>query len=373
MSQLSPESQKQPGSNNSLGDNWDNGPTPSCYTSGLIFAVCFRTGLKLSAIAPAPSKSLVHWAQLVRLPNVFTVIADVAAAFLLVAHGPDPLARFVAVIAAGIALYWAGMILNDVFDIEQDRAQRSARPLAAGHIAIGQAKAAGWGLLLLGVVLGGVSGYLPSDTYSTTWLPAAVAVSLAVMIVLYDGPLKRTPAAPTAMGACRVLSFLLGASPCFVFVAGEPMFPKYVLGIAIAFGVYVMGITTMARREAIGGSSHHLPTGFCVIVVGCLLLAVAPQLALRPRHPDVAFWKASPTQLFPLMIGLVAFPVIVRAFRAVRDPSPAKIQMAIRVGILSIIPFAAAYAFLGAGPEWAVAIFALAVPSILLASRLRVT
>ena len=52
------------------------------------------------------------------MPNVFTVIADVSAAFLLVAHGPEPVGRWLCVVAAGIALYWAGMILNDVFDVD---------------------------------------------------------------------------------------------------------------------------------------------------------------------------------------------------------------------------------------------------------------
>ncbi len=61
--------------------------------------------------------NLTSWAQLVRLPNVFTVIADVSAAFLLVAHGPVPISRFALIVLAGIALYWAGMILNDVFDV----------------------------------------------------------------------------------------------------------------------------------------------------------------------------------------------------------------------------------------------------------------
>ncbi len=310
-----------------------------------------------------------HWAQLVRLPNVFTVIADVGAAFLLVAHGPQPIARFALVLCAGVALYWAGMILNDVFDVEQDKAQRSNRPLAAGHITLPNARTAGWSLLFVGVVLGAVSGYAPGGEYPVTWFPAAISALLAVAIVAYDGPLKKTPAAPPTMGLCRVLSFLLGASPCFVFAIGEPVFPKYLFGIAIGFGVYVMGLTTMARHEAVGGPSHNLPTGLMVTFFGCLMLALAPQLA-RGMAVD---WKASPTDLFPLMIGMIAFPVIVRGFRAVRDPSPAKIQMAIRVGILSIIPFSAAYAFLGAGPVWGMAIFSLVVPSILLAARFRVT
>ncbi|TWU54528.1 prenyltransferase [Rubripirellula tenax] len=298
------------------------------------------------------------------------MLADVGAAFLLVAHGPQPIARFVAVLVAGVAFYWAGMILNDVFDVEQDKAQRSTRPLAAGKICMTRARVAGWLLLAAGVVIGSISGYLPGGSeYPMTWLPAAISVALAIMIVAYDGPLKKTPAAPMAMGACRVLSFLLGASPCLAVVDGQPLIPKYLLGIAMGFGVYIMGLTTMARREAVGGPSHNLPMGWIVTVLGCVLLAFAPQLA----RGAIVDWNVSPRDTFPLLIGMVAFPVIIRAFRAVRDPAPAKIQIAIRIGILSIIPLAAAYAYLGAGPVWALVIFALVIPSIVLATKFRVT
>ena len=69
------------------------------------------------------------WAQLIRLPNVFTVLADVSAAFLLVAQGPQVQREPIRVgrVAAGVSLYWAGMVLNDVFDIDRDRQERPSR------------------------------------------------------------------------------------------------------------------------------------------------------------------------------------------------------------------------------------------------------
>ena len=91
----------------------------------------------------SPTSPLAAWAQLVRLPNVFTVLADVGAAFLLVAHGPQPAGRFVVVLLAGVALYWGGMILNDVFDVQQDIEERPSRPIPAGHIGLGSAQM-GW-------------------------------------------------------------------------------------------------------------------------------------------------------------------------------------------------------------------------------------
>ncbi len=328
------------------------------------------SSVSIPTVDPVPNR-LASWSQLVRLPNVFTVIADVSAAFMLVAHGPTPVTRFIVVVLAGITLYWAGMILNDVFDREKDAVERPSRPIPSGQVSLKHASGAGWGLLVLGVALATASGFVPAVDragidYPATLVPGIVAVVLAVLIVLYDGPLKKTPLAAVAMGGCRVLSFLLGASP--VVVLDEGMFPKYLLGIALGFGTYIMGITTMARREATGGRSPHLVNGLVVTVVGSALLAFAPRLAERPMD-----WHVPAVDMFPLLIGMIALPVVLRGIRLLGDPSPGKIQATIRAGILSMIPLAAAFAFLGAGPTWGLVVFALVVPAIVLSMRLRVT
>jgi 4-hydroxybenzoate polyprenyltransferase len=320
-----------------------------------------------------PEFSWLAWAQLVRLPTVFTILADVAAAFLLVSHGPEPISRFVCVLFAGVALYWAGMILNDVFDIDQDRKQRSGRPLPAGDVSISAARRVGWGLLFVGVLAATMSGFLPDMTsvdevpVASTWLPGMIAAILAIMIVAYDGPLKKTPLAPYAMGSCRFLSFLLGASPALV-ADGGPMFPTFLIAIALGFGVYVAGITTIARDEAIGGHSPRLNTGMLLLIIGTLILAFAPQTA-----PGNFAWRFSPRGTFPVLIGLIAFPVIMRGLRLFRSPTPKQIQNMIRAGVLTIIPLAASFALLGAGRFWGLAIFALVVPAILVSLRMRVT
>ncbi len=213
-----------------------------------------------------------------------------------------------------------------------------------------------------------ISGFLPSDGAESTWLPAAIAVALAVMIVAYDGPLKSTHAAPAAMGVCRMLSFLLGAAPALALAADGSLIPKYLLGTAFGFGVYIMGVTTMARHEATGGTTHSLRIGIIITTLGAACLAFAPMLAAGPMG-----WHVSARSIFPVMIGMIAFPVIMRAIRATHAPTPANIQTTIRVGVLTIIPLAACFAMLGAGPVWGVAIVALFVPSIVLAIRFRVT
>ena len=102
------------------------------------------------------------------------------------------------------------MILNDVFDVEKDRGERPSRPIPAGLIPLRQAKVAGWGLLVVGVGLAGLSGYLPSQQAPATWLPAAVGLLLAIMIVAYDGPLKANAAGTGRDGSLSRAEFLAG-------------------------------------------------------------------------------------------------------------------------------------------------------------------
>ncbi|MEM9587145.1 MAG: UbiA family prenyltransferase, partial [Planctomycetota bacterium] len=308
---------------------------------------------------------LFHWAQLVRLPNVFTILADITASFILVAGGVQPVTRWLTVLVSGVCLYWAGMVLNDCFDVEKDRRERSSRPLAAGHISLKSAWTAGWGLLVVGVALAAASGWVPesrpgesielvagqasatdvASEPSGTWVPGIVGMLLAATIVGYDGPLKRTVLAPAAMGFCRSLSFILGASPLVgtLWISGETWLelPPRTLLVAAGFGVYITGITLIARREATGGRSIHLPVGFALVASGALLLSIAPMLGAQ--------WAESvrPIEVilgpFQLLILLIAGPVMLRSASLLRDPRPAAIQNTIRAGIQAIIPLAARY------------------------------
>ena len=145
-------------------------------------------------------------------------------------------------------------------------------------------------------------------------------------------------------------------------------FPTYVIAIALGFGIYITGVTSMARREATGGASLNLTSGLVVMIVGAAVLAFAPNAAENP-----AGWHVSPTRIFPVVIAMIALPVVRRGILAVRDPTPSKIQTTIRLGILTIIPLSAAFAVLGAGPIWGLVVISLWIPSIFLAMRFRVT
>ena len=72
--------------------------------------------------------------QLFRIPNVFTAIADVTMGLLFVRRSLEPYDAWIALIAASALLYTAGMVLNDVYDMEIDAQERPERPLPSGRI-----------------------------------------------------------------------------------------------------------------------------------------------------------------------------------------------------------------------------------------------
>jgi len=351
------------------------------------------------------------WAALIRLPNVFTVIADVTAAFFLVLGGSgwntgrlvfddavglpqSPWSVLAVALVSAISLYWAGMILNDLFDVRRDARARSNRPLPSRKISLHAARLAGWGLLLLGLVpVIALAGW--SDA-GPRWMPAIIAAALAVSIVLYDGPLKRTAIAPVLMGLCRTLSFLLGAAAATVAASeivdmerlgelqsaalGEAFgggITPVVLTFALGMGVYIGGLTTFGRREAIGDRSIHLPIGLVAMTIGAMLLAWAPRTAAigsaENNNAWMTAWRVDPVLIFPAAILLMLATTLLRARAATVSPSPRGIQATISSGLLAIIPLAAAITMLAVGAEIAIVVFALLMPSRLLANRFQMT
>src|SRR5438067_2386375 len=79
------------------------------------------------------------YAQLVRLPNVFTAMADITLAALATAALRERWPVFVLLLLASSCLYCGGMVWNDVFDVEQDRRERPFRPLPSGRVSRGAA------------------------------------------------------------------------------------------------------------------------------------------------------------------------------------------------------------------------------------------
>ncbi len=195
--------------------------------------------------AAATNSKLLAYFRLFRLPNVFTAVADVTMGFLFVQTKLQPWPIYAGLALASVLLYIAGMVLNDVYDVEQDQRERPERPIPAGDIPLVTARRLGYLLLLAGVLCGWVAPHLETLDGVSRMRSGCIATLLAVCVVAYDAVLKKTPLAPLLMGGCRFLNVLLGMS----------------VGRAIAGPAYLCGFAPTSwwpRRES-GCMSPALP------------------------------------------------------------------------------------------------------------------
>jgi len=252
---------------------------------------------------------LLPYAQLVRLPNVFTALADICLGALATGLLAERWRTFALLLPASACLYCAGMVWNDFFDLEQDRRERPERPLPSGRVTRRQAAALGAGLMAAGVVWAALAGSV------------LLALALAAAILLYDGWLKRTPAGPVAMGACRFLNVLLAVS-----VSGSPQWP---LGphLALVVGLYIVGVTWFARTEARASSQAALK-GAAGVMLAAFALAVALPTHLEPG-------TGSP--LFPYLLVALGFWVALPVSRAIASPKPGHVQAAVKRCLMGLV------------------------------------
>jgi hypothetical protein len=286
----------------------------------------------------------------VRLPNVFTAMADIFLGFLLTHRRLAPWPQFVLLLGTSCLLYLAGMVLNDYFDREQDARERPHRPIPSGRVSVTFARNLGFGLLGGGVLLGLVAAGMAGD-----FRPAILTVLLAGAVVLYDAVLKPTPAAPVVMGSCRTLNVLLGIS-----VSLDPWTGAHWVA-ALGVGLYIVGVTTFARSEARVSGRPQLILGLVVLLVGLAVVASFPRFATGGEWP--ALRVQSNWYLFWMMLAaLIGY----RCLRAVFDPQPSKVQPAVRNCIFALVVIDAAAVLAAQEMIWAIAILLLLVPMLVL-------
>jgi 4-hydroxybenzoate polyprenyltransferase len=303
---------------------------------------------------------VLSFARLLRLPNVFTALADILMGYAVVRQGFQPLEPLIALLVASACLYSAGMVLNDVFDVEEDRRERPQRPIPSGQISLGTARALGIALIVIGIIAGGAAGFLPQANAAYPWRSAALAIAVTASVLLYDGGVKRTLAGPVFMGLCRFFNVLLGASLASTDQVSDRAWTLYFtdgqLLVAGAIGIYVVGITLFARNEATASRQAKLVQGLALQGFGMAMLLFAPRLL--PGAFQVDMW--------PLLLLVLGLSIGRHAVNAIIDPQPARVQAAVKFAILSIISLDAAVVLYSAGPGFAICVCVLVVPAMLL-------
>ncbi len=178
------------------------------------------------------------WLQLARISNTPTVVSNSVAGAALVAASPE--AGTVAVVALAMALFYtAGMVLNDVMDLELDQRERPERPLPSGRISPGAALAAAVVLFVVGEAILVVEG----------WESAIAGLALIALIVLYDSWHKGNAVSPVLMGGCRALVYIIAG-----YAIAESLPWELWAGAGMLL-LYIVGLTQVAKAEATGRSS----------------------------------------------------------------------------------------------------------------------
>ncbi|MET9445499.1 SCO3242 family prenyltransferase [Streptomyces sp. NPDC006610] len=322
------------------------------------------------------------WAELLRLPALFTVPGDALAGAAAAAARPD--ARTLLAIGSSLCLYEAGMALNDWADRAEDAAERPHRPLPSGRVRPAAALTAACGLTAAGLALAARAGR-----------PAlAVAAPLAATVWAYDLALKHTPAGPAAMAAARGLDLLLGAAA----TTGRT---REALPSAALLGAHTLAVTAVSRRETQGGAA--LPPLAALATTGLLTHLVTrhpsrlpagrraaaapgppgpervpPHETARPvRRPTPRHGTASLPASLPTLGTALAAAYAATAARpylhAALNPSPPLTQRAVGGGIRATIPLQAALAARAGAGVTALAVAALAPLGRRYARRVSVT
>src|SRR5262249_21688280 len=295
------------------------------------------------------------YAQLVRLPNVFTAVADIALGALAAGALPSRWLAFIRLALTSACLYCAGMVWNDYFDIEQDKKERPFRPLPSGRISPGEAVRIGIALFATGLLLAQFAGWLlslwrePEEGRGLLWTQFIVALILIATILFYDSWLKRTAAGPIGMGACRFLNVLLGVS------IGGSVGGWGNVHLAAIVGIYIVGVTWFARTEARTSNQRMLIAAASVMAAG-LLLALPVPIGLQPNIG---------TLVFPYLLVVLGFLVGVPVWRAISAPTPPHVQAAVKRAIMGLVVLDAVVSLPFAG-LWGLLILVLLVPALYL-------
>ena len=290
------------------------------------------------------------WLRLLRLSNGPTALADVLMGLALAVGNALPaLDICVAICVASLLIYHAGMVLNDALDAEVDKLERAERPVPSGLIS----QTTAWHTSIA-MLIGGCLAACYASVRLNSWHTAVIALGLAVVVYLYDGPLKKTALAPLLMGICRGLNVMLGLSPMLLVGDLGAIVPGTVL--------YVTGLTWVARQEATQAKRSYLAGGALLSLSGLAWMAAAPWVTEFGRFPH-----AEPTAWW-LLWGVISLMIGRHYLTALIWPKPKTIQRAIGGAIQGIILIDTALAAGYVGPYWGMTIL-LMLPLTMIAAR----
>ena len=198
------------------------------------------------------------YAQLLRLPNAFTAMADPLAGWFAVGGGA-PAWQLPLLVGASACFYTSGIVFNDCFDYQLDSVEHPERPLPSGIVSLKSAWLLGSVLMIVALALAALAGSVP----------LGVGAFLGAMIFFYNAWARRFPVLrPLVMGTCHFANFLLGMR-CL---------PLWLSWMPATVGVYAGVITFLSRREANNPAPQQVIRRLLlgIIVVDALVVMLSP-------------------------------------------------------------------------------------------------
>lgn len=253
------------------------------------------------------TQTLASYFQLIRAANIFTVISNISAAYIIAFNG-ELSWQIMPLFLISACLYHGGMALNDCIDIDGDKIDNPNRPLPAGRIPLANA----WLLvLLLFLIAIVIASFLPPKAF-------AVAVLLAGVIIIYDAFIKKGIPGSLVMGTCRYLNWLLPLS--------LTPFTFHSFTVAIPVFLYVTGLTILSKEEHSGNDRTALALCSALILVALLIICSTS------FYTQTLIWLVIP--ILVLFMGWIASKI----YRCFKSFSAETIQALMKTLILGIIP-----------------------------------
>lgn len=238
------------------------------------------------------------WLELCRAGNLPTILSNALVGWAIgTAAAPDRAFFFAAVAVA--LLYTAGMIFNDVCDARTDARERPRRPIPSGRV--DQRRAT------IGVVL--CLGSAMALLALTRQAAVGAGGVLIALIVAYDLLHGRSALTVLLMAACRAMVYIVVASAAPA-PGGWPLPGVAAAGLAIVLGLYIAGLSLVARLEM---TDVELGKGWRRAAP--LALAIVPLLglaAVRPSDQSSWIWSGAVAAVMVLWILLGARHALAR-------------------------------------------------------------
>ncbi len=313
---------------------------------------------------------LAAYLRLMRISALPTLWADVLMAFLLAAGSWLPSWELALLLVCSSCFYLAGMVLNNLCDVEYDREHCPGRVLPSGQVAVGSAWILFASLLITALVIAGcLTGIQLQRGPGENWWQLPIGLCLAAFIAIYNFRAKRSVFGPLFMGGCRFLNILLVTS---MHVQGNHLiawFEKDQLLVAAAIGTYVAGITWFGRSE-------HGQSRRGQLIVGAIVMAAGVSLLFWLPFTDFFDGLASDRDAVPIrnkwvfcgLLAMMLFPVFRRVAMALGTCESRDIKSAVIISLLTIIMLDASICYLVSPetPAYALVVATLLVPAWLM-------